>query len=192
MGADEDGDIGCRPHAPSRRARVQQQTILIAKSHVHRLATDLWSTRGSCPADVALSMRFANGSIRRVAGPNLPDDQPLEPCGFCQKVAFSDGLRLAFDVRRDVRLQCFRAIHRANLAPKASGALSCLCTKLSETLTTTRLIERRRNRCRWDHVPRIQTATALDQGRFRLYLPNRAGYSLHLIRPGQSASAPSF
>jgi hypothetical protein len=64
--------------------------------------------------------------------------------------------------RRDSRLQDFRTRHGTQCVPKASGTLSCLCTKLSETLTTTRLIERHRYRCRWDHLARIETVAALE------------------------------
>jgi hypothetical protein len=34
---------------------------------------------------------------------NLPNDQPLQPGRFRQKVSISDGFRLEFDLQRDSR-----------------------------------------------------------------------------------------
>src|SRR6202041_1011826 len=104
---------------------VQQQTIVVAKSHIYRLAARR-SSRHLCPMCVVFPRRFATVVIRGIASPNLPNDQPLEPSGFCQKVAFSDHLRPALDLRRDSRLQDFRTRHGPQCVPKASGALSCI------------------------------------------------------------------
>jgi hypothetical protein len=49
---------------------------------------------------IAIGRGLAGGLDRT----NLPNDQPLEPGSFRQKVSISDGFRLEFDLRRDSRL----------------------------------------------------------------------------------------
>lgn len=80
--------------------------------------------------DIIRPTQFAAGVIRSIASPNLPNDEPLEPCRFRQKVSVSDGLRLEFDLRRDSRLQDFRATHGAQCDPLASCKLSCLSREM--------------------------------------------------------------
>ena len=46
---------------------------------------------------IAIGRDLAGGFDRT----NLPNDQPLEPGSFGQKVSISDGFRLEFDLRRD-------------------------------------------------------------------------------------------
>jgi hypothetical protein len=95
----QDRDVGRRPHASSRRAGIEQQPILVAKSHVHRLAI---AFRGMClpwPMNLLLQGQFASAVTRRFASPNLPNDQPLEPSGFRQKVALNDRPHPELDLR---------------------------------------------------------------------------------------------
>ena len=102
--------VACAPRCRRRSSRKQLgHSCLLAR-----------------PTDIVRPTQLAADVIRRIASPNLPNDEPLEPCRFRQKVSVDDCLRLEFDLRRDSCLQKFRATHGPQCGPLASRRLSCL------------------------------------------------------------------
>src|SRR5258708_26573152 len=131
MRTGEHGYIGCRPHSARLRPRVPQPPILVAKSHEHRpRAHGRFTGRPAMTMNAVGLVDFSSGRTAGFGRANLPNDQPLEPRRFRQKVSIDDCFNLAFDLHRDSRLQEFRTTHGPQCGPLASRRLSCLSGKM--------------------------------------------------------------